>query len=158
MVELAIGCKVMVMTNINTDLEIANGAQGEVVQIWTDPQEECRDSTASVQNLKYPPSCVLVRMDRFRLGQIQGLEGSTIPLFPVLKMIEYITANGVKHKLQCWQVTLDGAYTFTNYQAQGQTIDYLLADIGTPLKGWLTPFNAYVTLSRAHRQNYICLI
>ena len=97
-------------------------------------------------------------MDRFQLGQIQGLEGSMILLFPVLKMIEYITANGVKHKLQCWQVTLDGAYTFTNYQAQGQTIDYLLADIGTPLKGWLTPFNAYVTLSRAHRQNYICLI
>ena len=34
-------------------------------------------------------------------------------------------------------------------------IDYLLADIGTPLEGWLTPFNVYVTLSRAHGQNNI---
>ena len=67
-------------------------------------------------------------MDQFRLGQLQGLEGSMIPLFPVLKTIEYITANGVKHKLQCRQVALDGAYAFTDYQAQaiyGRTLAHL---------------------------------
>ena len=44
---------------------------------------------------------------------------------------------------------MDGAYAFTDYRAQGQTIKYLWVDIGMPLRGSLTPFNAYITLSRA---------
>ena len=53
---------------------------------------------------------------------------------------------------------MDGAYAFTDYQAQGQMIEYLWADIGTPLRGSLTPFNAYVTLSRAQGHANIHLV
>ncbi|KAF8325612.1 uncharacterized protein EI90DRAFT_2931402 [Cantharellus anzutake] len=53
---------------------------------------------------------------------------------------------------------MDSVYAFTDYRAQGQTIDYLWADIGTPLKGSLTPFNAYVTLSRAQGRSNVRLL
>ncbi|KAF8332840.1 uncharacterized protein EI90DRAFT_2918054 [Cantharellus anzutake] len=53
---------------------------------------------------------------------------------------------------------MDAAYAFTDYRAQGQTIEYLWADIGTPLRGTLTPFNAYVTLSRAQGRANVRLL
>jgi hypothetical protein len=37
-------------------------------------------------------------------------------------------------------------------------IEYLWADIGMPPRGALTPFNAYITLSRARGQGNIHLI
>ena len=37
-------------------------------------------------------------------------------------------------------------------------IDYLFTDIGIPLKGRLTPFNAYVTLSRAWGHDNVRLV
>ena len=36
-VELAIGSKVIITTNIDTDMDMCNRARGEVVQIWADP-------------------------------------------------------------------------------------------------------------------------
>ncbi|KAF8313528.1 uncharacterized protein EI90DRAFT_3083561 [Cantharellus anzutake] len=61
--ELAIGCKVMITSNIDTD--IANGARREIVDIWADPREEPQREGV-VQNVKYPPCCVLVKMERIR--------------------------------------------------------------------------------------------
>ncbi len=37
-------------------------------------------------------------------------------------------------------------------------IEHLWVDLGMPLKGYLTPFNAYVTLSRAPGQNNVQLV
>ncbi|KAF8332858.1 uncharacterized protein EI90DRAFT_2918034 [Cantharellus anzutake] len=53
---------------------------------------------------------------------------------------------------------MDSVYAFMDYCAQGQTIDYLWADIRTPLKGSLTPFNVYVTLSRAQGRSNVRLL
>ncbi|KAF8312431.1 uncharacterized protein EI90DRAFT_2951567 [Cantharellus anzutake] len=53
---------------------------------------------------------------------------------------------------------IDLAYAFTDYWAQRQMIKYLWADIGTPPRGALTPFNAYVTLSHARGRANIHLI
>ncbi|KAG2084374.1 hypothetical protein BD769DRAFT_1374943 [Suillus cothurnatus] len=47
------------------------------------------------------------------------------------------------------------AYAFTDFKAQGQTIDYVLIDIGRTTCFALSPFNAYVTLSRSHGCDYI---
>ncbi|KAF8313898.1 uncharacterized protein EI90DRAFT_2948972 [Cantharellus anzutake] len=66
--------------------------------------------------------------------------------------------SGDKKVIKRRQITLDGAYAFTDYRAQGQTIEYLWVDIGTPLRGSLTPFNAYVTLSRARGRANVRLV
>jgi len=50
-------------------------------------------------------------------------------------MIKITSPKGQKLKVQHQQVTLDGAYAFMDYRGQGQMIEYLWADIGTPLKG-----------------------
>ncbi|SRR5258708_3034128 len=156
-VEMAIRSKVLITMNINTDMEMCNGARGEVVQIWADPQEGVNEET-SVQEMQYPPSCILIKMDRTREGQLEGLEENTIPLFLITQTVDVVTQKGEKQRIQHQQVALDLLYVFTDYQAQGQTIKHLWADVGTPLRGHLTPFNAYVTLSRAQGRNSVRLV
>ncbi|KAG2088902.1 hypothetical protein BD769DRAFT_1372314, partial [Suillus cothurnatus] len=56
------------------------------------------------------------------------------------------------------QLPIMPAYAFTDFKAQGQTIDYVLIDIGRTTCFALSPFNAYVTLSRSHGCDYIRLL
>ena len=53
---------------------------------------------------------------------------------------------------------MTGAYGFTDYRAQGQTIPYVVVDLAQPPTGALTPFNAYVALSRSSGRDTIRLI
>ena len=46
------------------------------------------------------------------------------------------------------QLPLTLAYAFTDYRSQGQTLEPVIVDIGSPPFGRLTPFNVYVALSR----------
>ncbi|KAJ7262358.1 hypothetical protein C8J57DRAFT_1071276 [Mycena rebaudengoi] len=55
-----------------------------------------------------------------------------------------------KHNIKRRQLALTGGYVFTDYKAQGQTMGYILIDLAPPPRGVLTPFNAYVALSRSH--------
>ncbi|KAJ6621872.1 hypothetical protein B0H10DRAFT_1670315, partial [Mycena sp. CBHHK59/15] len=45
---------------------------------------------------------------------------------------------------------LTGAYAFTDYRSQGQTLPHVFVDIATPPSGGLSLFNLYVALSRRH--------
>ncbi|KAJ3874323.1 hypothetical protein F5051DRAFT_295649, partial [Lentinula edodes] len=65
-VELAIGAKVLVTQNIETDLDITNGARGKIVEIVFDPREPQFEENCSVVELEYMPLYVLVKMDRTR--------------------------------------------------------------------------------------------
>jgi len=49
-------------------------------------------------------------------------------------------------------------YAFTDYKSQGQTIEYIIIDIGKPPTGTLSPFSAYVALSRSRGRNTIWLL
>ena len=57
-----------------------------------------------------------------------------------------------------WQTALTGAYAFTDYKAQDQTLKYVVVDIAKPPRGSLTLFSAYVTLSRSRGRNTIRLL
>ncbi|KAI6097170.1 hypothetical protein F5141DRAFT_1220170 [Pisolithus sp. B1] len=63
-IKLAIGMEVMVTFNISMDIDIANGARGEVVEIVMDPREDRYTENDLAIKLHYPPSYVLVRMKR----------------------------------------------------------------------------------------------
>ena len=41
---------------------------------------------------------------------------------------------------------MTAGYTFTDYKSQGQTIEYVIIDIGRPPTGSLSPFSVYVAL------------
>jgi len=53
---------------------------------------------------------------------------------------------------------MTSAYSFTDCRSQGQTINPALIDIGPPPSGGLTPFNAYVALSRGQSRDSIRLL
>ena len=46
----------------------------------------------------------------------------------------------------------------TDYKSQGQTIEYVIIDIGKPPTGTLSPFSVYVALSRSRGRNTIRLL
>ncbi|KAJ7187077.1 hypothetical protein C8R46DRAFT_880272 [Mycena filopes] len=56
------------------------------------------------------------------------------------------------------QFPLTGAYAFTDYRSQGQTLPYVIVDIGTPPTGGLSLFNLYVALSRSSGRETIRLL
>ncbi|KAF8483185.1 hypothetical protein JB92DRAFT_3266252, partial [Gautieria morchelliformis] len=53
---------------------------------------------------------------------------------------------------------LTAAYAFTDYHSQVQTLPCVIVDIAMPPTGGLTPFNAYVALSRSSGSSTIRLL
>ncbi|KAL4077872.1 hypothetical protein J3A83DRAFT_4087001 [Scleroderma citrinum] len=53
---------------------------------------------------------------------------------------------------------MTGAFAFTEYRSQGQTIPYVVVDITTPPTGGLNLFNLYVAFSRSSGRSTIRLL
>jgi hypothetical protein len=156
--ELAIGAHVMVTLNILTDLDVANGVRGVIEGIVLDERERIMTTTNTHSiRLQYPPRYVLVRLDRTKAPTLHGLEENVIPIVPVKKTFS-INKNGEKETVTRTQLPLTLAYAFTDYRSQGQTLEPVIVDIGSPPYGHLTPFNIYVALSRGTGRSTIRLL
>lgn len=140
-VELAVGMKVMVTFNIQTELDIANGARGTIVDIVLHPDEPHLDASAPEVTLRYPPAYVLVKLERTSMQQSFSLT----------------TATG-RHTVERSQLPITGAYAFTDYRSQGQTICPVIVDIATPPGGLLSGFSVYVACSRGRGRDHIRLL
>ena len=77
--EITVGMKVMVTSNIETDLDITNGACGEIVDIILHPNELTLEDGLVVK-LKYLPAYVLVRLMHIWASQLEGLDEGIIPV------------------------------------------------------------------------------
>jgi ATP-dependent exoDNAse (exonuclease V) alpha subunit len=53
---------------------------------------------------------------------------------------------------------MTAGYAFTDYKSQGQTIEYVVIDLARPPTGSLSPFSAYVALSRSRGRDTIRLL
>ena len=160
-VELARGMKVMVTNNVETDLDITNGARGEIVDIILHPDEPPLGDEP-VMHLKYPPAYILVKLTRTRATRLEGLEETVIPV-EVASATMQITVKirkgkTLKRTVQRRQYPVTAAYAFTDYRSQGQTIPYVIVDIATPPTGTLSLFNLYVALSRSSGRGTIRLL
>ncbi|KIO04550.1 hypothetical protein M404DRAFT_142538 [Pisolithus tinctorius Marx 270] len=158
-VDISVGMKVMVMQNVQTDLDITNGACGTIVHIILHPDESVPRSSGLLMELTHPPPYVLVKLDCTRMSKLPELNQAMIPIEPLEKNIQ-IKCNGpdshmVTHLFKCCQYLMITTYAFMDYQAQGQTIPCILVDITTPPTGGLNLFNLYVALSRISRQDTI---
>ena len=71
--------KVMVTSNIKTDLDVTNGACGEIVDIILYPDEWTLEDGLVVK-LKHLPSYVLVKLTHTRPSQLEGLDEGIIPV------------------------------------------------------------------------------
>lgn len=107
----------------------------------------------TIHKLQYPPSAILFRPLNGCAVQLQGLPHGTVPIFPQTKSFT-IGPLSVK----CTQFPITPAYAFTDYKAQGQTMDHVLIDLAKPPTGALSPFSAYVALSRGRGRGGIRLL
>jgi len=157
-VEIAIGMEVMVTFNVSTDLDVANGARGHIVDIVLDPREELSNIPSNSIELQYSPIYVLVAMIRTKAVALQSLATGVLPITPLVKTFSVVTASGNKITVAREQLPVTPAYAFTDYRSQAQTIEHCIVDLGMPPTGKLTPFNAYVALSRSRGRNSIRLL
>ena len=64
----------MVTFNVETDLDIANGARGEIIKIILDQRESSISMPQSIVNLEYPPARVLIKLLNTNISQLARLE------------------------------------------------------------------------------------
>jgi ATP-dependent exoDNAse (exonuclease V) alpha subunit len=158
--EMAIGMKVIITENMETDLDVANGSRGIIINIVLDADEPPIPDTPVVR-LKMPPTYILVKLDRTRATRLEGLEERTIPLEPSMAKYRIKLATGTKmvtRTITRRQFSITPAYAFTDYRSQGQTIPYVIVDIAKLPSGTLSLFNLYVALSRSSGRGTIRLL
>jgi PIF1-like helicase len=160
-IHLARGMKVMVTNNIETDLDVANGARGEIVDIILHP-EEPPVADEPIVRLQRMPAYILVKLTRTRASRLEGLGEAVIPVEPMVNKIQIKvkTAEGktITRTVSRRQYPMTAAYAFTDYRSQGQTIPYLIVDIANPPSGRLSLFNLYVALSRGVGRSNVCIL
>ncbi|KAJ7080494.1 hypothetical protein C8R43DRAFT_965727 [Mycena crocata] len=160
-VELAVGMRAMILLNIATESDLANGTRGEIVDIYLDPREpkefsECERTGARL--LKYPPALILFKPNKTTVESFEGLPQGILPVIPSSASFRIQDGLGRLHTIHRRQFAVTPGYAFTDYKSQGQTIDYLLVDLEDPPGGKLTPFSAYVALSRCKGRHKLRLL
>jgi hypothetical protein len=157
-VEIAVGMKAMVVLNLATEADIANGTRGTITDILLDPREEASDpDDEGVVRLRYPPAMVLFKPDCGTDIVFEGLPPGVVPITPSACNFNIQTGKKI-HKIRRRQLAITAGYAFTDYKSQGQTIEYVIIDIGKPPTGTLSPFSVYVALSRSRGRDTIRLL
>ena len=158
-VRFAIGAKVLVTQNIDVDIDVTNGARGEIV---LHPDKPPISHVSSEVHLQYLPLYILVKMARTRASRLPGLEDNVVPIQPASCSISISlrTSSGgtVRRTVQHRQFPMTLGYALTDYRAQGQTIPYVIIDIARPPSGKLDLFNLYVALSRSRGRHSVRLL
>ncbi|THH18968.1 hypothetical protein EW146_g2114 [Bondarzewia mesenterica] len=160
-IELAIGMKVMVTSNLATDLDVTNGARGEITEIILHPGELLTGND-DVVHLREVPLYILIKMQRTRASKLDHLDDNIIPIEPSSQSyrVNFKERNGkpITKAICRRQFSITAAYAFTDYRSQGQTISHVLVDIASPPTGKLSLFNLYVALSRSSGRDTIRLL
>jgi hypothetical protein len=111
---------------------------------------------------RYLPAYILVKLSKTRASKLDGLEERVIPISVGTSsmQIKLETENGkvMTRTIIRKQYPMTGAYAFTDYRAQGQTLPYVIIDIAQPPTGTLSLFNLYVALSRSSGRSSIRLL
>lgn len=157
-VELAVGMKAMVVLNIATEADLANGTRGTIQGLVLDSREErtVADEDGHV-HLRYPPPVIYFKPDLETNTVFEGVPEGLIPISP--SMIRFnVDVGGEKVKLERRQLAIVPGYAFTDYKAQGQTMEYVIVDISKPPTGSLSPFSVYVALSRSRGRKTIRIL
>ena len=148
----------MVTWNISTDVDLANGARGIVVDIVLDLREDPGTRFNPEVTLHYPPVMILFKLVNKTTIKFTGLAEGLIPIFPTESLFSIDLPSGSKTCVTRRQLALTPSYSFTDYRSQGQTIENVIIDIGRVPSGSLNTFNAYVALSRSRGWDSIRLL
>jgi len=168
-IEIAIGMKAMILFNLSTDADIANGTRGIIKDIILDPQEETMEVNNDLTvKLKYPPAIILfepeggsqissVFVDKCTRHPITVPNGQ-IPITSCMVTFHIILKDGSQYTILWRQYTVTGGCALTDIKSQGQTMGPIVVDLRNPPTGQISPFSAYVALSHSRGRNSICLL
>jgi hypothetical protein len=158
-VELSVGMKAMVVLNIATEADLANGTRGTVHGIVLDPREPCViPGEDGCIHLHYPPPVVYFKPDMQTQVTFEGVPEGIIPILPS-KVSFSVCAEMGKIRMERRQIAIVPGYAFTDYKAQGQTLECVIIDISKPpTGGGLSPFSVYVALSRSRGRKTIRIL
>ena len=76
--------------------------------------------------------CILVKLSRTRAAALPDLEDSGVIPISHISMKIQIRVRGKTHTVTRARFPITGAYAFTDYRVQGQTIPYVVVDIASP--------------------------
>jgi ATP-dependent exoDNAse (exonuclease V) alpha subunit len=155
---MAVGMKAMVVLNIATEADLANGTRGTVQGFVLDPREErtSPDENGHI-HLQYPPPVIYFKPDIQTSTVFEGVPEGIIPISPSVTRFN-VDIDGGKIQLERRQLGIVPAYAFTDYKSQGQTMEYVIVDISKPPTGALSPFSVYVALSRSRGRKTIRIL
>jgi hypothetical protein len=157
-VELSVGMKAMVVLNIATEADLANGTRGTVHGIVLDPREPCvKPGEDGSIHLRYPPPVVYFKPDTQTQVTFEGVPEGIIPILPSKLSFSVCVEEG-KIRMERRQIAIVPGYAFTDYKAQGQTLECVIIDISKPPTGSLSPFSVYVALSRSRGRKSIRIL
>ncbi|KAF6745923.1 ATP-dependent DNA helicase PIF1 [Ephemerocybe angulata] len=152
------GMKAMVLTNIATEADVANGTRGVIDSFWLHPDEQPTLLEDGVILLSHMPPVIFFRPNEKIAARFAGVPEGVVPISPATVSFEVENGLGQTITVKRTQYALTGAYAFTDYKSQGQTIEKVIIDIGKPPDNELSPFNAYVALSRGRGRDSIRLL
>ena len=138
--------KAMVMWNIFTDADLVNDTRGKIEHIILDPWEDPHMLTGRKVSLKYTLIMMVFKPMNSVTINLAGLTEGLIPIFPTKSTFSITTPSSRRTTVTCRQLALMASYCFMHYCSQGQTIKYVVVDLGKVPNGTLSPFNAYVAL------------
>ena len=149
-VDLAVGMKTMVLQNIATHADLANGSRSVITDIILHPNECAVPDADNKVYLQHPPAAVLFLPHSGSKVQIPSLPKGVIPIFPSRNT--FSLEGKCQITVHREQLAVTAAYAFTDYKAQGQTMECVIVDLAKPPSGAFIGFAVYVALSRSHGQ------
>ncbi len=159
--QIAIGMQAMVLMNIAMEVDVANRTQGVIQDIMLDSWEilfEKPDCQMEMM-LKYPPAIIIFKPDNpLEEYNFPGLAEGLVLIVPNEGSFTIQTRDGSTSRIYRCQLTIVAAYAFTHHKCQGQTMEYMIVDLGKQPSRTLDPFNTYVVLSRSHGHDTIRLL
>ena len=104
---------------------------------------------------------ILFKPDHGTTITFPGIEPGLIPITPSEARFTVEAENGNLYRVLAVlrrQYAMTPSYAFTDYKSQGQTIEYVIINIGKPPTGSMSPFAVYVALSRSRGRDTIRLL
>lgn len=108
-----------VMFNVETELDVANGARGTVFQVLLHEDEVISANERRVR-LQHMPCCILIKLDRTRVPTLPGLPPGVVPFVPTTKSV-HISVEGrlgrIQRTVHRTQFAITLAYVLTDYRS-----------------------------------------
>ncbi|KAG9046207.1 hypothetical protein FS837_004878 [Tulasnella sp. UAMH 9824] len=141
----------MVTFRHKTEKSLSKGASGVIKHIIISDKDAATDQTHGIVELQDLPKAIILKLDHPPQNAIAGFQLGEIPVVTHthhLRIQPFRTDKSSSVTLTRHQYALVPAFAFTDYKAQGQTLNHVVIDIGQPARGHISQFNGYVAISR----------